>query len=142
MIIPILRPKSFIGPERLGVFSFLYDWAKDGKNFPMIGNGRNHYQLLAVTDLCQAVCSVMNGDNKKVNDIFNVGAKGFKTMKEDYQKVFDYAGFGKKIIGFPANPVIFILKILESLHLSPLYHGFTKQPVKILLFLLKKPKKY
>lgn len=33
MCIPIIRPKSFVGPERLGVFALLYDWAKDGKNF-------------------------------------------------------------------------------------------------------------
>jgi nucleoside-diphosphate-sugar epimerase len=37
MCIPIIRPKSFIGPERLGVFALFYDWAKDGKGFPMIG---------------------------------------------------------------------------------------------------------
>ncbi|RMD47906.1 MAG: SDR family oxidoreductase, partial [Ignavibacteria bacterium] len=33
--VPILRPKSFIGPERLGVFALLYDWAYTGHNFPM-----------------------------------------------------------------------------------------------------------
>jgi len=27
LCVPILRPKSFIGPERLGVFAMLYDWA-------------------------------------------------------------------------------------------------------------------
>ena len=26
MCIPIIRPKSFVGPERLGVFAMLYDW--------------------------------------------------------------------------------------------------------------------
>jgi len=45
MCVPIIRPKSFIGPERLGVFALFYDWAKDGKNFPMIGNGNNRYQF-------------------------------------------------------------------------------------------------
>ncbi|MBN1353365.1 MAG: NAD-dependent epimerase/dehydratase family protein, partial [Candidatus Omnitrophica bacterium] len=38
MCIAILRPKSFIGPERLGVFALLYEWASDGKNFPIPGN--------------------------------------------------------------------------------------------------------
>jgi len=33
----------------------------------------------------------------------------------------DYAGFGKKVIGFPAWPVIWVLRFLEFLHLSPLY---------------------
>ena len=56
------RPKSFIGPERLGVFDLLFDWAKDGKGFPMIGNGKNRYQLLDVEDLCDAIylcCTLM-----------------------------------------------------------------------------------
>jgi nucleoside-diphosphate-sugar epimerase len=42
-------------------------------------------------------------------------------MKEDYQAVLDYAGHNKKIIGFPASPAIWALRILEFLHLSPLY---------------------
>jgi nucleoside-diphosphate-sugar epimerase len=58
MIVPIIRPKSFIGPERLGAFVLLYDWAQDGRGFPMIGNGKNRYQLLDVYDLCQAYICV------------------------------------------------------------------------------------
>jgi nucleoside-diphosphate-sugar epimerase len=42
-------------------------------------------------------------------------------MKEDYQAVLDKAGFGKKIIGFPASPVIWGLRLLELLQISPLY---------------------
>jgi nucleoside-diphosphate-sugar epimerase len=42
-------------------------------------------------------------------------------MKEDYQAVLDCAGFGKKIRGFPAAPLICALRLLEALHLSPLY---------------------
>lgn len=121
MCVPVLRPKSFIGPERLGVFALFYDWAKDGKNFPMIGNGNNRYQLLDVEDLCEAIylCAIL--DEKKVNNTFNIGAKEFTTMKEDYQSVLDCAGFGKKIIGLPEKPIILTLKLLEALKLSPLY---------------------
>lgn len=121
MCVPILRPKSFIGPERLGVFALFYDWAKDKKNFPMIGDGSNRYQLLDVEDLCEAVCLCSILDEKTVNDTFNIGAKEFTTMKEDYQAVLDYAGHGRKIIGLPEEPIIAILKILEFLRLSPLY---------------------
>ncbi len=119
--VPILRPKSFIGPERLGVFDLLYDWAKDGKNFPMLGRGNNRYQLLDVEDLCNAIylCATLN--TEKVNDTFNIGAKEFTTMKEDYQAVLDYAGFGKRIVSLPEKPAIFFLKILEAIKLSPLY---------------------
>ena len=121
MCVPMLRPKSFIGPERLGVFAMFYDWAKDGHGFPMIGSGNNRYQLLDVEDLCEAIYVTATLDKDIVNDTFNIGAKEFKTMKEDFQAVLDCAGFGKKIRGFPAGPVIVALRILEFLKLSPLY---------------------
>jgi nucleoside-diphosphate-sugar epimerase len=121
MCVPILRPKSFIGPERLGVFALFYDWAKDGKNFPMLGKGNNRYQLLDVQDLCEAIYLAATLDREQVNDIFNIGAKAFTTMKEDYQAVLDEAGFGKKIVPLPAGPAIWTLRLLESLKLAPLY---------------------
>lgn len=121
MCVPIIRPKSFIGPERLGVFALFYDWAKDGKNFPMIGSGDNRYQLLDVEDLCDSIYSCITLPKEIVNDTFNIGAKEFTTMREDYQVVLDYAGFGKKIVGLPATPIIFTLKFLEVFKLSPLY---------------------
>jgi nucleoside-diphosphate-sugar epimerase len=121
MVVPILRPKSFIGPERLGVFALFYDWARDGRNFPMIGSGKNRYQLLDVEDLCAATYVVATGDAAIVNDTFNIGAAEFTTMGEDYQAVLDQAGFGKRVIGFPAAPMIWTLRVLERLGLSPLY---------------------
>lgn len=121
LCVPILRPKSFIGPERLGVFALFYDWAKDGRNFPMIGSGRNRYQLLDVEDLCEALRLCLTLDAAIVNDTFNIGAREFTTMREDYQAVLDVAGHGRQIIGFPARPMIWTLRILEALHLSPLY---------------------
>jgi nucleoside-diphosphate-sugar epimerase len=121
LCVPILRPKSFIGPERLGVFALFYDWAKDGKNFPMLGKGDNRYQLLDVEDLCEAIYLVATLEKECVNDIFNIGAKDFTTMKEDYQAVLDFAGFGKKIVPLPATPAILILRLLEKIKISPLY---------------------
>ncbi len=85
--ISIIRPKSFVGPERLGVFALFYDWAKDGRGFPMIGKGKNRYQLLDVEDLCDAIYLCMTLDVNMINDTFNIGAKEFTTMREDYQAV-------------------------------------------------------
>src|SRR5918997_1310090 len=119
MVVPVIRPKSFIGPERLGVFALLYDWAYTGHNFPMIGSGNNRYQLLDVEDLCEAIALCLALPDEKVNDTFNIGAKRFTTMKEDYQAVLDYAGHGKKVVGFPATPAIWGLRILDRLKLSP-----------------------
>ena len=119
--VSIIRPKSFIGPERLGVFALFYDWAYTGHGFPMIGSGQNRYQLMDVDDLCGAIWSAMTYPKDVVATGFNIGAKDFTTMKEDYQAVLDRAGHGKKIRGMPVKPLILILRILEKLHLSPLY---------------------
>jgi nucleoside-diphosphate-sugar epimerase len=121
LVTPIIRPKSFIGPERLGVFSLLYDWALDGRGFPILGNGKNRYQLLDVEDLCQAIWLCLTLPVDTVNDTFNVGAAEFGTMKDDYQAVLDEAGFGKQTKPVPALPAITALRILEKLGVSPLY---------------------
>lgn len=121
MCVPILRPKSFIGPERLGVFALLYEWAAEGHHFPILGNGKNRYQLLDVEDLCEAIFLILTKEASVVNDTFNIGAKEFTTLREDFQSVLDYAGHGKRIIGLPAFPFISVLRLLEALKLSPLY---------------------
>ena len=86
----------------------------------MIGNGRYRYQLLDV-EIIDAIYLCLTLDAAKVNDTFNIGAADFATMREDYQAVLDEAGFGRRIIGFPAAPAIWGLRLLEWLHLSPLY---------------------
>lgn len=121
LCVPIIRPKSFIGPERLGVFALLYDWAKDGKNFPVLGDGKNPYQLLDVEDLCDAIYLSATLDKHIVNDTFNIGAKEYTTWGGDLQAVLDYAGHGKKIVPLPAAPAIWTLRFLEKLGISPLY---------------------
>jgi len=121
MVLPVLRPKSFVGPERLGAFELLYDFAFEGHNFPVLGSGANKYQLLDVEDLCQAIHLCAEGAPEVVNDTFNVGAAEFGTMRESFQAVLDRAGYGKRIIGFPATPAIWTLRALEAVHLSPLY---------------------
>ena len=121
LCVPILRPKSFVGPERLGVFALFYDWARDGRNFPVLGDGKNRYQLLDVDDLCEVIHQTIVLPAEDVDDVFNIGAKEFTTLAEDYQAVLDDAGFGKRIVSLPAKPAIWTLRILDKLGLSPLY---------------------
>ena len=104
LIAPIIRPKSFIGKERLGVFAMLYDWAYEGHNWPILGKGTNLYQYLDVEDLCDAIYLCATLDEKIVNDTFNIGAKDFGTVAGDFQTVLDEAGHGKKVVPIPCGP--------------------------------------
>lgn len=128
--VTILRPKSFIGPERLGVFALLFDWASTGHNFPIPGKGQNLYQYLDVEDLSQAIFLSLTGPEEAVSDVFNVGAKEFGTFKGDFQAVLDQAGFGKRVISLPAMPAIWLLRGLDRLRLSPLYPWVYETAVK------------
>ena len=56
-----------------------------------------------------------------MNDVFNIGAKKFGTIRQDFQAVLDKAGFGKKIVSFPEGPANAALAVLRWLRLSPVY---------------------
>ena len=121
LCLTVLRPKSFIGPERLGVFALLYDWARDGRHFPIPGRGDNLYQYLDVEDLCEAIWLCATLAQERVNTTFNIGAARFGTFREDFQAVLDHAGFGKRVLPMPVAPALWALRALDRLGLSPLY---------------------
>ncbi len=121
MVVPIVRPKTFIGPGRLGVFQILFDWIERGKPIPVIGSGHNRYQLLDVDDLVEAVMRLLTLPTDYVNDTFNIGAERFGTVREDVQTLCDHAGTGAFVVPTPASLVKAVLRTLETLKLSPLY---------------------
>jgi nucleoside-diphosphate-sugar epimerase len=120
-VISVLRPKTFVGPERLGAFELLYEFACSGHNFPVLGSGDNRYQLLDVEDLCRAIELCAKADEGRVADTFNVGATRFGTLRESFQAVLDHAGRGGHVVSFPAGPALAALRVLRACHLSPLY---------------------
>lgn len=121
MVVTVVRPKTFIGSHRLGVFEILFDWIKDGKKIPMIGGGNNRYQLLDVDDLVEAIYLLTTKDKKKVNTVFNVASESFGTVNSDLNALFVYAHSSSKIFPTPAFLVKKILWFLEKIGLSPLY---------------------
>lgn len=121
MCVTIIRPKTFIGTARLGVFQILYDWVDSGKRIPIIGKGENLYQLLEVTDLVDAIWLAGSADPKLSNDTFNVGAQHFDKVKADVGALCEFAGSGARVQPTPAKLVKGTLAVFEILHISPLY---------------------
>jgi len=107
--------------ERLGVFEMLYEWAYTGHNFPVLGDGNNRYQLLDVEDVCQAIELCATAVRERVDDVFNVGAREFGTMRENVQAVLDRAGHGGHVVSPASCAGNRELRLLAALHLSPLY---------------------
>jgi nucleoside-diphosphate-sugar epimerase len=114
----ILRPKTFIGPERLGVFEILFDWIREGRRIPILGDGSNRYQLLAVEDLVEATVSAATAD--VAGEAFNIGATEFGTVRSDLEALIAHAGSGSRLRPVPARPAEVALRVLELARLSPL----------------------
>ncbi|MFQ5499060.1 MAG: NAD-dependent epimerase/dehydratase family protein [Candidatus Zixiibacteriota bacterium] len=121
MCITVIRPKTFIGTARLGVFQILYDWVDSGKRIPIIGKGNNLYQLLEVTDLIDAIFLAATAPADIANDVFNVGAQHFDKVKLDVGALCNFAGNGARVMPTPASVVKPALALFEFLKISPLY---------------------
>lgn len=119
--VAVVRPKTFIGTERLGVFQILFNWVRLGKRIPVIGNGQNLYQLLEVEDLVEAIMLLAQTKSPKANDVFNVGAAQYRTVRQDVGALCAHAGNGSQVFPVPALIVKPSLRLLDALHLSPLY---------------------
>jgi nucleoside-diphosphate-sugar epimerase len=115
----IVRPKTFIGPERLGVFEILFDWIREGRRIYTLGKGNNRYQLLAVEDLVDAIVRAGN-EPKAARETFNVGATEFGTVRSDLQALIDHAGSSSRLQPVPVKPAEIALRGLELLRVSPL----------------------
>jgi nucleoside-diphosphate-sugar epimerase len=118
--ISTLRVKLVVGPGRLGIFDLVFDWARRGKHIPVIGSGDNLYQMVHVEDVAGAIWLAATGPRDAVADTFNIAAEKYGTVREDFQKLLDHAGFGRRVVRLPEGPVKAALWVLEHLGLSPL----------------------
>jgi len=115
----IIRPKTFVGPERLGVFEILFDWIREGRRIYILGEGHNRYQLLAVEDLVDAIVRAATAPGA-AREAFNVGATEFGTVREDLGALIAHAGSSSRLRPVPVKPAELALRALELLHVSPL----------------------
>jgi nucleoside-diphosphate-sugar epimerase len=114
----IVRPKTFVGPERLGVFEILFDWIREGRRIPILGQGANCYQLLAVEDLVDAIVRCFDAPVR--GEALNVGAGSFGTVRDDLQALIDHGGSRSRLWPVPVRPAELSLRALELARLSPL----------------------
>ncbi len=114
----IIRPKTFLGVERLGVFQIWFDAIYTGKPVVILGDGNNKYQLLWVGDIADAILKALTA--KVHGETFNIGAKNFGTWNEDLGATIKFAKSKSRILGLPVKPSQIILALFDKLNLSPI----------------------
>ena len=113
----IIRPRTIVGSERLGIFQILYEWISEGRNIYIIGNGSNLFQFAHVDDLVDV--SIESAIQQK-RGFFNIGTDRYRTLREDLEDLCQIANTGSKIVGLPVSLASGSLWLLDKLKLSPL----------------------
>lgn len=120
-VVPVVRPAPILGPERLGIFHILFEWVREGRRIPMLGDGSNRYQLVHADDCASAIERLLTAPEGRANATFNLGAARYGTVREDLTDLCRAAGTGARPMGFPARPAEVVLEALYARGLSPLY---------------------
>ena len=134
----ILRPRTIVGTERLGIFHILFDWIKAGKRIPVIGSGDNLFQFISSRDVVEA-CMLAAAAGS--NDDFNIGAEEYSTVRGDLEALVRHAGTGARVVSFPSPMVKATLQVLDMLRLSPLMDWQYKVADKPFYFDISKAKR-
>jgi nucleoside-diphosphate-sugar epimerase len=116
MIVSSLRPRTLLGPGRLGIFDVIFPRIQHGKTVPLFGRGDNQEQLLHVDDMCAAVLRAIE---LRSNGSYNVGATEFGTVREDFEALLAHAGTGARLVGIPVPLLHGILRPLDLINQSP-----------------------
>ncbi|OGL72748.1 hypothetical protein A3D72_04240 [Candidatus Uhrbacteria bacterium RIFCSPHIGHO2_02_FULL_57_19] len=114
----ILRPKTIIGPGRLGAFQILFEWIANSGAVFILGDGKNVIQLLAVEDFVSAI--VLGSRAPCSGEIFHFGTNQYRTVREDLSDLIGHAGTSSRLVFIPRVPAEAILSVLYGLRLSPL----------------------
>jgi dTDP-glucose 4,6-dehydratase len=115
--VTILRPRLILGPGRLGVLRRLFDRVRLGRPVPMLGDGRNRYQMVAAADVA-AACRL--AVEQPCDAVLNLGSSDPPTVGELLAGLCRRAGTGATLRALPLRPALAALWTLHGLRLAPL----------------------
>ncbi|WP_439366062.1 NAD-dependent epimerase/dehydratase family protein [Bradyrhizobium sp. DASA03005] len=115
--VAIVRPRTILGPGRLGTAHILFEWVQRGLDIPVLASGNNRYQFVHSDDLAWA-CIAASGVKGFAE--YNIGAAEFGTMRELLQALIDHAESKSRIKSIPMWPTLPIAQLASTLGLSPL----------------------
>jgi nucleoside-diphosphate-sugar epimerase len=120
--VTIIRPRTIMGHGRLGIFQILFEWVREGRNIPVLGNGSNHYQFVHADDLAD-VC--IRAGMRPGPSVYNCGTDRFGSMRDTLEGLCAHAATGSQVKSVPLRPAQRAMDLTSALGLSPLgpYHA-------------------
>ena len=110
--ITLFRPRLIIGHGRLGILEKLFKLVDRNLPVPTIGNGKNYYQFISVSDCAEAcLAAVRKG---LPNENYNLGSSEPPTVNELLGRLIEEAGSKSKLVPTPAFAVKAALAALDK----------------------------
>ncbi len=123
--VAVIRPRTIMGPGRLGIMQIMFEWIYQGSNVPVLGRGDNRYQFVHADDLAEAC--VLAAANRRPGEVatFNIGAEKFGTMRQTLEELAQHAGTASSVRSLPKSPAVIAMRATDRLGFSPLgaYHA-------------------
>ena len=119
--ITILRPRTILGEDRLGIFSILFSWISMNSKVPVLNNGKNLYQFVDVRDFINAAyLSAFSNYSGSLN----IGSKDFTSMRVLLENLILRKKSKSIVTNIDNNFLIIAGKILSKIGIIPLkeYH--------------------
>lgn len=115
----IFRPRIIVGAGRYGILTKLFTLVRHSLPVPMIGNGKNCYQMISVKDCAQAiVCAINKGIP---NAELNLGSYNPPSIRELLSKLIAHAHSKSFLVPTYAKGMKYILAFLESVGMPLMY---------------------
>lgn len=113
--VSIFRPRIIVGPGRVGILGSLFKLIRLSLPVPMIGNGRNRYQMISVYDCASA--AVASARKGVVNGEFNLGSDDPPTVRDLLKTIISHAGSKSLLVPTPAIILKIVLRFLDRINL-------------------------
>ena len=112
----IVRPRTILGTNRLGIFELLFRWISQGKNIFVIGRADSPFQFAHIEDIANAS---INSCLLRKKGVYNVGTLEFNSLTNDLTELIKFSNTSSKIVHLPESLTINGLALLDKLNLSP-----------------------
>lgn len=116
----VVRPGLIVGPGRLGVIAKVFDAILRGLPLPMVGGGRNRYELMSVEDVASLVIAAAAAERAPRHVAYNCIAREVTTMRTWIAHLASIVHSRSRVIPLPGALVKPLLAALEVVHAAPL----------------------
>jgi dTDP-glucose 4,6-dehydratase len=113
LAVTILRPRLIMGKGRLGVMKKLFSCIFKSLPVPLIGNGKNYYQMVSVNDCSEA--ALLAAKNNFPNSELNLGSEVDSNVKTLLKLLIKKVNSKSRIMPLPAFPLKIVLNIMEKI---------------------------